>query len=218
MPGPPGPPAPPPGIAAPPVRAKSNGPLIIGLIGGLLALCLLGVCGVAVAAVVINKGEDSPQATAGGVTPPPEEVRTTAPAPPPSPTPPPPPVAIGQCVAVDAAGNLLGIGNCNGSSGTYRVVSVDYGRNPCADPGGPYITEDGYRLCLEHHLVRYFCYKFPKGDGWVVHAPKCKAKGTVHVIDIVPGASNGNKCTRDLRWNRWYRFTHPTVVYCVMQY
>ncbi|GAA4243135.1 hypothetical protein [Dactylosporangium darangshiense] len=76
----------------------------------------------------------------------------------------------------------------------------------------------GYRLCLELYLVRTYCYKFPSGPGWVVAAPACKAKGTVHVIDIVPGASNGNNCTRDYKWNRWYQFLHPTVVYCVMQY
>ncbi|MDW5328429.1 hypothetical protein [Plantactinospora sp. KLBMP9567] len=221
-PGPPGYPGVPPpqtGIAVPaPAPPKSNGPLIIGLVGGILALCLVGVCGVAAVGVVINNRKDSSRTTVGSTYPPPEAVRTTAPAPPTRPAPPPPPASIGQCIGVDQAGNFLGVGNCNGTSGTYRVVSVDYDQRNCADPDAPYITEDGYRLCLERHLVRFFCYRFPKGDGWIVHAPKCKAKGTVHIIDIVPGASNGDRCTRDHRWNRWYRFTHPTVVYCVMQY
>ncbi|MGK5518209.1 hypothetical protein ACSNN9_02520 [Micromonospora sp. URMC 107] len=137
---------------------------------------------------------------------------------PPLPPPPPPPARIGQCVVVSVAGSFQGIGNCNGSSGTYRVVSVDYSQGQCADPGSAYLTERGYRLCLERHLVRLRCYRFPTGDGWIVGAPKCKAKGTVHIIDIVPGATNGNSCTRDQRWNRWYRFTNPTVVYCVMKY
>lgn len=205
----------------PPQPQKRNGPLIIGLVGGLLALCLVGVCGVAVVgAVVVNRGKtdgpkDNPRVAAGSTYSPPEAVPTTTPAPPP---PPPAPARIGQCIGVDTDGNFLGIGNCNGTSGTYQVVSVDYDQRSCADPESPYITVNGYRLCLEHHLVRFFCYKFPKGQGWVVHASKCKAKGTVHVIDIVPGASNSDRCTRDRKWNRWYRFTHPTVVYCVMQY
>ena len=80
-----------------------------------------------------------------------------------------------------------------------------------------YITENGYRLCLEVYLVRTYCYKFPQSSGWVVPASACKAAGTVMVVDIVPGADNDKNCTRDYQWNRWYRFTHPTVVYCVMQ-
>jgi len=204
----------------PPPPSKGNGPLIIGLVGGLLALCLVGVCGIAVLGVAISNSKDSPRTTAGSTYSPPEAAPTTTPPPlpPPPPPPAPAPARIGQCIGIDAGGNFLGIGNCNGTSGTYRVVSVDPDQNTCADPDAPHITEDGYRLCLERHLVRYFCYRFPKGAGWIVHAPKCKAKGTVHLIDIVPGASNSARCTRDRKWNRWYRFTHPTVVYCVMQY
>ncbi|MBE1490008.1 hypothetical protein [Plantactinospora soyae] len=199
-------------VVPPPAPPKSNGPLIIGLVAGFLALCLIGVCGVVAVGMAIENRKDNTRTTAGSTYAPPEPLPTTTPAPPPA------PARIGQCIGVDAGGGFLGVGNCNGSSGTYRVVSVDYDRRGCAEPGMPYITENGYRLCLEHHLVRFFCYKFPKDEGWVVHAPKCKAKGTVHLIDIVPGASNGNKCTRDRKWNRWYRFTYPTVVYCVMQY
>ena len=132
--------------------------------------------------------------------------------------PPPAPARVGECIGVDEAGTYLGTGSCNGTKGTYKVLSVDYSRDTCADPESPFITEDGYRLCLEVYLVRNYCYKFPSGSGWVVAAPACKAKGTVHIIDIVPGASNANSCTRDYKWNRWYQFLHPTVVYCVMQY
>ncbi|MEH1017588.1 hypothetical protein V6U90_31495 [Micromonospora sp. CPCC 206060] len=220
-----------PGMAVPPLAStKRKKPLIIAAIAGVLALCLLGTCVVAVGALVASNMDDGRQpSVADG--PSPILAQTTSPSPsteethsPPEddPTteeaPPPPPAKIGQCIAVNEDGDFLGIGNCNGTSGTYRVVSLDYGQGECADPESGYITEDGYRLCLELHLVRNYCYKFPKNDGWIVAASKCKAKGTVHIIDIVPGASNGARCTRDYRWNRWYRFTHPTVVYCVMQY
>ncbi|MEU2666798.1 hypothetical protein ACLQ20_08475 [Micromonospora sp. DT46] len=224
------PPPPPPLPPAPP--PKNNGPLIIGVIAGVLALCLLGTCVVAAGALVVaNRGDDGrPVAVADGTppvpsptTPPPPSTRETYAPPEPPPTteaapPPPPPAKIGQCIVVSEDGDFLGVGNCNGTRGTYRVVSVDYDQGACADPKSAYIGEDGYRLCLERHLVRNYCYKFPKGNGWIVGASKCKAKGTVHIVDIVPGAANDRNCTRDYRWNRWYRFTHPTVVYCVMQY
>lgn len=197
----------------------------------MLALCLLGTCVVAAGALVVtNRGDDRrPTAVAdetapvlSPTTPPPPSTRETYSPPAAPPTteaaPPPPPAKIGQCIVVSEDGDFRGVGNCNGTRGTYRVVSVDYDQGACADPKSAYIGEDGYRLCLERHLVRNYCYKFPKGNGWIVGASKCKAKGTVHIVDIVPGATNDRNCTRDYRWNRWYRFTHPTVVYCVMQY
>ncbi|MEO3928078.1 hypothetical protein ABGB07_30055 [Micromonosporaceae bacterium B7E4] len=225
-----------PGMAAPPsppplAPPKRNAPVIIAVIGGVLALCLLGTCVVAAGALVVSNMDDDRRQTgvADGSAPvrsrttppppstketysPPEEDSTTEAAPPP------PPAKIGQCIAVSEDGDFQGIGNCNGTSGTYRVVSVDYEQGECADPEAPYLTEDGYRLCVELHLVRNRCYKIPKGRGWIVGASKCKAKGTVHIVDVVPGASNDDGCTRNYRWNGWYRFTHPTVVYCVMQY
>ncbi|WP_213455509.1 hypothetical protein [Rhizomonospora bruguierae] len=218
---------------APPPPPKRNGPLIVGIIAGVLALCLLGTGAVVAGALFISKmdKDGSRTRTAAGSTPapvqtyrvppidepysPPNDEPPTEDAPPP---PPPPPAKIGQCISVSDKGDFQGIGNCNGTIGTYKVVSVDYSRSSCADRDSAYITVSGYRMCLELHLVRNFCYKFPKNSGWVVAASKCKAKGTVHIIDIVPGASNGNRCTQDYKWNRWYRFTHPTVVYCVMQY
>ncbi|MBB4962556.1 hypothetical protein [Micromonospora polyrhachis] len=202
------------------------------MIAGVLALCLLGTCGIAVAAVAFFNAKDDRQNQATGDTDPwtsPTPRRTNYPTPsktetdspnrlPTTKAPPPPPAKIGQCIAVSEQGDFQGVGNCNGTRGTYRVLSVDYERNDCANPKAAYITEDGYRLCLELHLVRFYCYKFPKGNGWIVAASKCKAKGTVHIIDIVPGAANDRQCTRDYKWNRWYRFTDPVVVYCVMQY
>ncbi|MGW0436645.1 hypothetical protein ACWDV4_29365 [Micromonospora sp. NPDC003197] len=225
-------PPPAPGIPPPPMPPKRNGPLIVGVIAGVLALCLLGTCGIAVAAVFFFNNREDQQNQATGDTdlwPSPTPRRTGYPAPsddedtdppnrlPTTQAPPPPPAKIGQCIVVSEQGDFQGIGNCNGSRGTYRVVSVDYEQNNCANPKSGYLTEDGYRLCLERHLVRFYCYKFPKGSGWIVGAA-CKAKGTVHIIDIVPGASNDRGCTRDYKWNRWYRFTDPVVVYCVMQY
>ncbi|GAA3448886.1 hypothetical protein [Dactylosporangium matsuzakiense] len=202
---------------------KSNAGLIIGIIAGVLVL-VAGVCVAGVlafgayrhdraASYAEDQGPLSAATRDDTYAAPTTKAAPTTPA-----APPPAPARVGDCIVVDEAGAYLGPGNCNGTQGTYKVLSVDYSRDTCADSQSPYLTESGYRLCLELYLVRTFCYKFPSGPGWVVAASACKAKGTVHVIDIVPGAANGNNCTRDLKWNRWYQFTHPTVVYCVMQY
>jgi hypothetical protein len=211
--GPPGPPPP-----------KSHaGLIIIGVIGGVLLL-VVGVCVAGVLAVAAYRDKAKPQAEdrAPVLTstrdPFPVDTYTTPGKAPTTKAPPPAPVRVGECIGVDEAGTYLGKGSCNGTKGTYKVLSVDYSRDTCSDPQSPAITEDGYRLCLELYLVRNYCYKFPSGPGWVVPASACKAKGTVHIVDIVPGASNGDNCTRDYKWNRWYRFLHPTVVYCVTQY
>ena len=212
---------PPPPLGPPPgPPRRSNAPAIIAIVA-VVAVCLLGAVGAVFGGLVLlSKGSSSGSYSSSPndtETPPddegytPDPTRTTTP-------PVPAPVAVGQCIAVDEAGGFLGVGNCNGSSGTYRVLSVDAAQGTCSDPESPYITVRGHRLCLALYLVRSYCYKFPKGSGWVVAASKCKAAGTVLVVDILPNANNGDNCTRDYQWNRWYRTTHPTVVYCVMQY
>ncbi|MFI5905999.1 hypothetical protein [Dactylosporangium sp. NPDC051541] len=212
-----GPPIPPP--------RKSNAGLILGIIGGVLVL-VTAACVVGVLAFTTFRDKaktqaenDSPVLTSTRDPYPTDTYTAPAAAPPTTKAAPPPaPARVGECIGVDEAGTYSGTGSCSGTKGTYKVISVDYSRDTCSDPESPYITQSGYRLCLELYLVRSYCYKFPSGPGWVVPAPACKAKGTVHVIDIVPGASNGNNCTKDYKWNRWYQFNHPTVVYCVMQY
>lgn len=205
-----GPPRPPP---------RSNAGLVVGIIGGVLVL-VVGFCVVGVFAFAgfrdraTSQAEDRSPVSAGTHATYPVDTYTA----PTTQAPPPAPARVGECIGVGEAGTYLGTGSCNGTKGTYKVLSVDSSRDTCSDPESPFITEAGYRLCLELYLVRTYCYKFPSGSGWVVPASACKAKGTVHVIDIVPGASNGNNCTRDYKWNRWYQFHHPTVVFCVMQY
>jgi hypothetical protein len=211
----------------PAVAGKQNTALIVGVAVGAVLLCVAAICVVGVGAFTIPRllaGAETPEATATGPRTPataPGSSRTPATR---SPSPAvsrlgPPPAAIGDCIVVGTDGSYVGQGNCNGSRGTYRVLSVDASRGPCADPeSGDWITAEGYKLCLERHLVRTFCYKFPKGRGWIVGAPRCQEPGTVMIVDIVPGGTNGDRCTRDLRWNHWYSFTHPTVAYCVMKY
>jgi len=130
--------------------------------------------------------------------------------------PPSPPADVGDCVVVDSGGRFVAIGNCDGSRGTYQVNSVRY-QGSCVDTESPSIVKDGYRLCLEIHLVRERCYVIP-ARGWITGAPRCREAGTVSVVDIVAGATDGSACTRRYQWNKWYSFDHPRVVYCVMRY
>lgn len=97
------------------------------------------------------------------------------------------------------------------------MVNSVFNRGACPNAGSPFITVDGYVLCLQLHLVERYCYVFPQGQGWVTGA-RCREPGTVHVIDIVPGATTGAGCTRSYRWSHWYSFKHPQAVYCVMVY
>jgi hypothetical protein len=212
------------GAPPPPPPRKSSAGLILGIIGGVLVL-VIGACVVAVLAYTTLRGKPSSSQADGKAPvltstrdPYPADTYTPPKAAPTTQAPPPAPARVGECIGVDEAGTFEGTGSCNGTKGTYKVLTVDYSRDTCSDPESPYITQSGYRMCLELYLVRTYCYKFPSGPGWVVPAAACKAKGTVHVIDIVPGAANSNGCTRDYKWNRWYQFQHPTVVYCVMQY
>jgi hypothetical protein len=213
--GPPVPPGPP--VPAP--RRSTGNATLITVVVVVAVVCLLGAAGTVIGGLVIlhnkNTSNGSYSASSDGETadtPQPANESTTKPDPSPA------PARVGECICVDEAGDFLGIGNCNGSKGTYRVLSVDPAQDTCSDPESPHITENGYRLCLELYLVRTYCYKFPQSSGWVVPASACKAAGTVLIVDIVPGADNDKNCTRAYQWNRWYRFTHPTVVYCVMQY
>ncbi|MFK0247227.1 hypothetical protein ACIQUM_21245 [Amycolatopsis azurea] len=127
-----------------------------------------------------------------------------------------PPASVGDCVVVDSGGRFVAIGNCDGSRGTYQVNSVRY-QGSCVDTESPSIVKDGYRLCLEIHLVRERCYVIP-ARGWITGAPRCREPGTISVVDIVAGAANDSACTRRYQWNKWYSFDHPQVVYCVMRY
>jgi hypothetical protein len=131
---------------------------------------------------------------------------------------PPPPVNVGDCIEVGGTGALVGSGDCDVFHMPYRVTAVKDGFAICDDPESASIIEDGYQLCLEIHLAERYCYYIPEQGGWVTPAPVCRAPGSSHVIDVVPGATNDRKCTRRLQWNWWYSFTHPNVVYCVMRY
>ncbi|MBW4722301.1 hypothetical protein [Saccharothrix obliqua] len=170
----------------------------------------------------IKPSQPSTTARSSGTTAPPRPVAGGNDSPPQQPYRPtttterrPPPASAGDCIAIDSDGDFLGLGNCDGSAGTYLVKSATY-QGECADPGTPSITVHGYLLCLRLHLVEDRCYVIPEGRGWVTGAPACRAPGTVAVVDVVRGATTGAECTRKYQWNRWYAVNDPQVVYCVM--
>ena len=131
--------------------------------------------------------------------------------------------AVHDCIAVDTSGYMTGTGSCSDGGTPYVVTEVVDGLGPCSDPDASFTPSGGYLLCLEVNLVLNHCYEFPEGasggvDGWITAADACKAPGTVHVIDIVPGVDNGDYCTTDYEWNHWYGFYAPDMVACVMKY
>lgn len=123
---------------------------------------------------------------------------------------------VNDCISVDAAGNFLGTGSCSDGGATYEVVEVVDGFGTCSDANASYTPSGGYLLCLHVNLVETYCYQGIQS--WVTPADGCELPGTVHVIDIVPGVDNGDHCTTNYEWNRWYSFTAPEMVACVMEY
>lgn len=123
---------------------------------------------------------------------------------------------VNDCIAVDEGGNFLGTGSCSDGGATYEVVEVVDGFDTCSDPEASYTPSGDYLLCLHVNLVETYCYQGI--TSWVTPADGCELPGTVHVIDIVPDVDNGDYCTTDYEWNRWYSFTAPRMVACVMEY
>jgi hypothetical protein len=123
---------------------------------------------------------------------------------------------VNDCIAVDETGNFLGTGSCSDGGATYEVVEVVDGYGTCSDPDASYTPSGDYLLCLHVNLVETYCYAGIQS--WITPADACEAPGTVHVIDIVPDVDNGDSCTTDYEWNRWYSFTAPRMVACVMEY
>lgn len=130
--------------------------------------------------------------------------------------------SIGDCVGVTAEGNFLGVGSCSDGGAPYRVVNVVDSPSECSSDA--WYTPSGDRvLCMEINVLLNYCYVFPKGasgglDGWITSATDCYTPGTVHVIDIVPGATSGDICTQDYEWNYWYDLAPPQMTVCVMEY
>jgi hypothetical protein len=142
---------------------------------------------------------------------------------PPAPVLAPAEAAVNDCIAVDSSGYFSGTGSCADGGTPYTVTEVVEGTQTCSDPDASYTPSGDYLLCLQVNLVETYCYVFPEGpsggvDGWITVASACEAPGTVHVIDIVPGADNGDLCTSDYEWNYWYGFVTPHMVACVMRY
>jgi hypothetical protein len=131
--------------------------------------------------------------------------------------------AVNDCIAVDSGGYFTGTGSCADGGTPYTVTEVVEGTQTCSDPEASFTPSGDYLLCLQVNLVETYCYVFPEGDsggvdGWITVASACEAPGSVHVIDIVPGADNGDLCTDDYEWNYWYGFVTPHMVACVMKY
>lgn len=148
--------------------------------------------------------------------PPPEPATSTTPRAPAQ-------AAVGECIEVTPNGNVLSKGACSPAGPPYKVTAVVDSPQECPSPNAGATPSGDYLLCLELNLFETYCYVIPEsGDGgwsgFITPATACEASGTVHIIDIVHGASNGDACTRDFQWNRWYGIPAPQGVICVMEY
>jgi hypothetical protein len=170
----------------------------------------------------IGDGGDLPPADSGagddggtGVEPPDDEPAPEVTEPPLQPA----EAEVHDCIAVTSDGYFNGTGSCNSGGTPYTVTEVVDGSSSCSNPEAAYTPSGDYLLCLEVNLVLNYCYVFPTGvNQFVTVASACEAPGTVHVIDIVPGVDTGDYCTNEYEWNRWYSFTAPVLVACVMEY
>jgi hypothetical protein len=133
---------------------------------------------------------------------------------------PPAQAELNDCIAVSYSGDFLGTGSCVDGGAPYVVTEVVDTGIGCSNSEAAW-NDDGYhRLCLEVNLVENYCYDFPDpgSTDWLVPALACEEPGTVAVIDIVPGAVDDSGCTTQFEWNRWYAFTAPQMVACVMEF
>lgn len=131
--------------------------------------------------------------------------------------------SVGDCVAVDTTGSFLGVGSCSDGGAPYKVVDVVDSPDACSAESW-YTSSGDQALCMEVNVLLNYCYVFPKGatsgglDGWITAASDCHVPGTVHVVDLVAGATNGDSCTQTYEWNYWYELRPPQMVACVMEY
>jgi hypothetical protein len=146
-------------------------------------------------------GDDASSSSDGG-----EVTTTTVPA----------PAAVSECISVSSSGGFLGTGSCAEGGAPYRVLEAFDGVASCADPDNSIAVSGTWSFCVEVNLVENYCYSIPD-FGWITPST-CEAPGTVHVVDIVPGATTDSACTQEFQWNRWYAFESPIMVACVMAY
>jgi hypothetical protein len=140
-------------------------------------------------------------------------------------------VDVDDCIQVTPDGTFRARGSCAGGD-PYRVVRIlDGNEGPLSSSDCPSLDHDHIfydaigadgvndMLCLEVNLVESYCYRIPE-QGFITssYPDPCESPGTVHVVEVVPGASDDSGCTTNLQWNRWYAFDTPIMVACVMAY
>lgn len=96
------------------------------------------------------------------------------------------------------------------------MTEVVSGGAGCSGATSGSIGDGAHRYCVVENLAETYCYTIPS-QGWITPS-QCRVPGSVHVVDIVPGASDGSACTRDYVWTRWYHFPAPGVVACVNEF
>jgi hypothetical protein len=139
-------------------------------------------------------------------------------------------VDVDDCIQVTADGTFQARGSC-AAGDPYRVVQIVDGNDQPSTSDCPSVDNDHIfydaigadgvsdMLCLQVNLVETYCYRIPD-SGFITssYPDPCETPGTVHIVDVVPGAMDDSACTTDFEWNRWYEFDSPRMVVCVMSY
>ncbi|MFD4357729.1 serine/threonine protein kinase [Nocardia sp. NPDC058518] len=135
-----------------------------------------------------------------------EPVTTTRPAERPR-----PPAWVGECIALNADGNLNNVvPDCERGGGPYQVSARIYPDDPdqeCPDSSSATLAEDGVMLCLNIFLLANYCYSMPSSSDIIIIAVSCPS-GDFVVLRTTRSVSG---CGADASMS----FRNSSVIYCI---
>jgi hypothetical protein len=193
----------PPGPAGRPPRRRSRSGSTLAVV----VVTLLVAFGAT--ALMVQAGRD--EEPSGG-----SDDDTTTTTPPPNPA----QAAANDCIEVTTTGDFVATGSCVDGGTPYMVTEVVPTGGACGDPEASFLSSGDSLLCVQVNLNESYCYFFPPegSPDWITPALSCPQPGAVHIVDVVPDATDDSDCTTTHEWNQWYAFTSPRMVACVMQY
>jgi hypothetical protein len=132
----------------------------------------------------------------------------------------PPQAAVNDCIQVTTSGDFVASGPCADGGTPYMVTDVVPAGGSCENPEASFVSSGNSLLCVQLNLNENYCYFFPPegSTDWITPALSCPQPGVVHIVDVVPDATDDSGCTTAHEWNQWYEFANPQMVACVMQY
>ncbi|MFD4439827.1 serine/threonine protein kinase [Nocardia sp. NPDC058519] len=122
-----------------------------------------------------------------------------------------PPAWVGECIALNADGNLNNVvPDCERGGGPYQVSARIYPDDPdqeCPDSSSATLAEDGVVLCLNIFLLTKYCYSMPSSSDILIIAVSCPS-GDFVVLRTTRSVSG---CGADASMS----FRNSSVIYCI---